>query len=132
MDKKLQEAFEKVQKELPKGSKEMAEALKTLEPMHELSSEIVKTIMSSDILHVEECEDNWSLLILMALAKATATVIYGIEKSSEGTMDISDNYINCMLPLTNHIVRQELSNKDTGNINDKDYDTTAKVQPVHT
>ena len=112
MDKKQQEAFERLQKEFPKGSKEMAGMLKTLEPMHELSSEIIKTVMSSDIIHMKKYEDDWVLLILMALAKATTTIIYGIEQSSALTVNIYDDYVNCMLPLSNFIVRQELSKEE--------------------
>lgn len=117
--KELKEAIKEFKEQMPLGASECKLIEERIDPMLELSNDILKLIADFD-----KSERSWPTTILLALGRATGMILGAMDYIHATKIPAMDLYINMMLPLCREYAEHEIS-IDSQNLQAEDEENVA-------
>lgn len=110
MSKKEEELLKKVLGSMPKTEEEYKDAMGSIEPMFRMSNEILQVIHK--FAEGEKSEKDWPNMIILALGRATAVALKGLDHIGATKIPAMELYTQLILPMYEHIVSKDVRKKE--------------------
>ena len=107
---KEEELLKEVLGSMPKTEEEYKDAMGSIEPMFRMSNEILQVIHK--FAEGKESEKDWPSMIILALGRATAVALKGLDRIGATKIPAMELYTQLILPICYHIVSRDTKKEE--------------------